>query len=391
MTRRCPLPDQKGFLKNRHIEENTRLVYDLIQYCKKTKREGILLLIDFEKAFDSIEWSYIDKVLSQYNFGSDFRKWFRIVYTHSQSCVINNGNYSEFFELGRGCRQGDPWSPYIFIIAIEPLAQLLKHDPNVIGIKLGISEIKIGQYADDTFLTLDGSEGSIRRSIDILTNFESISGLKINVDKTQLIKLGKEYEEKICPILNIQYSKTFKLLGINFSVNLGEMEDINFTEKIANIRKIIKLYQWRNLSMAGRITMVKMQILPKLIHLLVVLPSPNQQLMNEINNILLQFIWNNKRPKIQLNTLVQDYKIGGQKMLHFTSFCKAAKLTWVKKLYTSAETNGWILVVKEIFKEKHIPFIFEGNTKKIKSKAKEIQNLFWKEVLNSLTFYREKI
>ena len=89
-------PDQKGFLKNRHIEENTRLVYDLIQYCKKTKREGILLLIDFEKAFDSIEWSYIDKVMSQYNFGSDFRKWFRIVYKNSQSCVINNGNYSEF-------------------------------------------------------------------------------------------------------------------------------------------------------------------------------------------------------------------------------------------------------------------------------------------------------
>ena len=76
--------------------------------------------------------------------------------------------------------------------------------------------MKIGQYADDTFLTLDGSEGSIRRSIDILTNFESISGLKINVDKTQLIKLGKEYKEKICPILNIQYSKTFKLLGINY-------------------------------------------------------------------------------------------------------------------------------------------------------------------------------
>ena len=78
-------------------------------------------------------------------------------------------------------------------------------------------------------------------------------------------------------------------------------------------------------------------------------------------------------------------------MLHFTSFCKAAKLTWVKKLYTSAETNGWILVAKEIFKEKHIPFIFEGNTTKIKSKAKEIQNLFWKEVLNSLAFYREQI
>ena len=56
-------------------------------------------------------------------------------------------------------------------------------------------------------------------------------------------------------------------------------------------------------------------------------------------------------------------------MLHFTSFCEAAKLTWVKKLYTSAETNGWILVVKGIFKEKHMPFIFEGNTKKKQGKG----------------------
>ena len=144
------------------------------------------------------------------------------------------------------------------------------------------------------------------------------------------------------------------MLGINFSVNLGEMEDINFTEKIANIRKIIKLYQWRNLSMAGRITIVKMQILPKLIHLLVVLLSPNQQLINEINNILLQFIWNNKIPKIQLNTLVQDYKIGGQKKkLHFTSFCKAAKLTWVKKLYTSAELKARQTKFKIYFGKKY--------------------------------------
>ena len=93
-------PDQKGFLKDRYIEENTRLVYDLMQYCKETHREGMLLLIDFEKAFDSIEWSYIEKVLSKYNFGNDFIKWFKIVYKNAQSCVINNGKYSDFFLIG---------------------------------------------------------------------------------------------------------------------------------------------------------------------------------------------------------------------------------------------------------------------------------------------------
>ena len=261
----------------------------------------------------------------------------------------------------------------------------------MVGITIGSSEIKIGQYADDTFLIIDGSKGSIRKALQILTHFEKISGLRINVDKTQVIKLGTEYKDQICPILNIPYSRTFKLLGIQFSSNLEEMEDINFTSKISNIRRIIRMYQWRNLTMAGRITIVKMQILPNLIHLLSVLPSPRKQRMTELNNILTQFIWDNRSPKIQLNTLVQDYKMGGQKMLHFSSFCKASKLSWVKRLYNTPETNSWIVIAKEIFKEKYIPFIFEGAVKCTQNMVRQLKNQFWKEVLNTWVFYREKI
>ncbi len=141
----------KRVSKNRYIEENTRLIYDLINYCKENNKQCLLLLIDFEKAFDSLEWSYIRKVLQKYNFGNDFIKWFDIVYKDSQSCVINNGNYSNFFNLGRGCRQGDPWSPYIFILAIEPLARYIIQEQQILGIKIGDKEIKIGLYADDTF------------------------------------------------------------------------------------------------------------------------------------------------------------------------------------------------------------------------------------------------
>lgn len=383
--------DQRGFLKDRYMEENTRLVYDLIHYCKENKLDGLLLLIDFEKAFDSVEWSYIVKLLRKYNFGDDFIRWFNIVYSDAQSCVINNGNYSEFFNLARGCRQGDPWSPYIFILAIEPLAQCIKTNQQITGINFGKHEIKIGQYADDTFLVLKNTDVSIRTAITIFENFQKVSGLSINVDKTQAIKLGDINRNLRCPVLNIAYAAHFKLLGITFSTNLDEMDDLNYRNKIIQINKTIKLYQWRNLSMAGRITIVKMHLLPKLIHILSVLPSPKQSTLKELNNIFTQFIWNNKRPKIQLNALVQDYKFGGQKMLHLDSFCKASKLAWVNKIYQCSKTNSWKLAACEILKEKYLETVFEGEIKQLNIKSKTISNIFWKELLDTWLFYRKNI
>ena len=125
---------QKGFLKGRFIGENTRLVFDMIDYLKRENKTGILLLIDFEKAFDTLEWSYIENVLNTYKFGENFRKYINLLYKDAESCVINNGNFSEFFKLGRGCRQGDSISPYIFILGVEPLAAEVKNNAKVKGI-----------------------------------------------------------------------------------------------------------------------------------------------------------------------------------------------------------------------------------------------------------------
>ena len=157
------LPDiieqtQKGFLKERFIGENTRLVYDIMDYLNKTNKAGLLLLVDFEKAFDTLEWPYLKTVLKQYNFGDDFIQWYDIIYNNSTSCVINNGVISEFFKLGRGCRQGDPLSPYLFILSIEPLAKYIQNNKDIKGIIVEQDEFKIGQYADDTFCLLDGTE-----------------------------------------------------------------------------------------------------------------------------------------------------------------------------------------------------------------------------------------
>lgn len=149
-----------------------------MQHLEQVDKDSMILLVDFEKAFDSVEWPYINKLLRSYNFGNDILNWFSTMYSEPESCVINNGHFSNFFRLERGCRQGDPLSPYIFILAIEPLAMALKNDNEIQGITMGDKVHKVGQYADDTFLMLKGDERSLRKSIDTFNNFLYLCGAK---------------------------------------------------------------------------------------------------------------------------------------------------------------------------------------------------------------------
>ena len=88
------------------IGENIRLVYDVMSKLKKLGKRGLIVLMDFEKAFDSLEWGYIFKVLRAYNFGIDLKKWTKLLYNDPCSYVINNGLFSQQFLLKRGCRHG---------------------------------------------------------------------------------------------------------------------------------------------------------------------------------------------------------------------------------------------------------------------------------------------
>ena len=217
-------------MKGGYIRENIRTVYDIISYLQTHNKTGILLLIDFEKAFDSVEWDYINKVLRTYNLGDSFIKWYNLLFQNSSSCVIYNGNISEFFNLGRACRQGDPLSPYLLILAIEPLAMAIKNNEKIIGIQINNRMIKNGQYAVDTFLLLDNSDQSLRESLNLLHSFHECSDLKINVEKTQAVKLGVKDAEntEIRNDLGLVWTDTFILLGINLSTNLNKMISPNY-------------------------------------------------------------------------------------------------------------------------------------------------------------------
>ena len=93
-------------------------------------------------------------------------------------------HFTEFFKIGRSCRQGDPLSSYLFILAVEPLTTAIRNSDKVKGILVNEKEIKIVQYADDTFLLLDGTVQSLNEIFSILKSFQKYSCLKINMEKT---------------------------------------------------------------------------------------------------------------------------------------------------------------------------------------------------------------
>jgi len=154
---------------------------------KITSLENLLdmgIFIDFKKAFDSVNWDFLAKVLEIFNFEPHIRKWINVLYIDITSCVISSGCASEFFPLQRGVRQGCPLSGILFVLCAEILAHAVRNDKNIKRIQIYNKEFKISQYADDTTAFVADAL-SAQNLFEVLRAFQEISGQEINTSKTK--------------------------------------------------------------------------------------------------------------------------------------------------------------------------------------------------------------
>ena len=276
-------PDQTGFIGGRTISENIANVLALSDSLAQGNKSGRAVLLDFEKAFDSLEWPSIEAALVWHGFGPVFRSWIRCIQSEPQSCVINAGHFSSFFNISRGVRQGCPLSPYLFILTIEPLAECIRNSQSVRGIQIGNNTFKINLYADDMTLLLDNDDRNIQNALDIIEEFGSVTGLKLNPAKTEYLVLGKNDQaaddRPVC------------LLGVKVCKNSGKMVEENIEPIVKKMENTLKVWRMRNLSFLGKVHIIKSLCISLLLHPFAVLPNSVQEWYKQINTLLFTFLW----------------------------------------------------------------------------------------------------
>lgn len=351
--------DQVGYIKGRYIGENIRVIFDLMRFAEQEQCDAFIAQIDFEKAFDSIEWPFLLQVLKSYNFGDNFQKWTKILYTDISSCVGNNGTYSSYFKLSRAIRQGCPISALFFLLVAEIVAINIRNDKKIKGLKINDStEFKINLMADDTTLFLSGLN-SLSFAIYTFKEFQKYSGLKINISKTEIIPIGKNSGKNI--VLAPEFSEIkvrhgpFKALGIWFANKQESVIELNFTERIKKMNTMLNIWSQRNLSLKGKITILKTLILPQIYHLFNTIYIPND-LLKKIDKLFLNFLWNNKTHKIKRETIIAPINQGGLAMVDIFVANRAAKVNWIKRLLDTRTCKWKELFWKMLTIPKHILF-----------------------------------
>ena len=149
---------------------------------------------------------------------------------------------SDFLKLRRGCSQGDPISPYIFLLCAEILGKMIRSSRTIKGININGNEFKLRPYAHDMQMFLDGTEDSLKEALEMLNSFYIMSGLRINMEKTRAIWNASlsNYVRKVHNDYKLDWTQgSFKILGVTFTSEDYNIWDINSDEIYQKNRKSV--------------------------------------------------------------------------------------------------------------------------------------------------------
>lgn len=344
--------DQTGFIRGRISSNNTRRLINIIHFLNHHQLPGAMVSMDAEKAFDRIELEYLFDVLKRFGFKHCFIDWIKLLYKMPMASVLTNGLKSAPFKLTRGTAQGSPLSPLLFALAIEPLAIAIRQNQNIKGTVIGAKEYKLLLYADDLLLTLTDLTNSIPALIECVKEFGHISGYKVNLGKSEIMPLVECGNAEPPFIKPFRWAPTgLNYLGVKITPKINQL----YTENINPLMKHIqeKMISWKNLpiSLLGRINLIKMTILPKIMYPLSMLfLSLKTNDIRDINKAMSDFIWAGRKPKIKLDILQLPKERGGWGLPKIENYVLSIHARVISLWTAGAADMSWLEIEAAICK-----------------------------------------
>ncbi|PWA47507.1 RNA-directed DNA polymerase, eukaryota [Artemisia annua] len=332
-------PEQSAFIKGGHILDGPMMLSEIIAHFKVTRRKLMVFKVDFEKAYDSLSWNFLFEVMNKIGFTVNWIAWVKAALTSSRASVLINEAPTEEFDVQRGLRQGDPLSPFLFVLAMEGFHVGISEACRAgvfQGVSVGSSNIRISHllYADDAILLCDWGVQNARRIIQMLRVFQLASGLKINLTKSKLIGIGVDYIEvhQIAEMIGCSASHLpFIYLGVPVGCNMNRIN--SWKPMIDKVTKKLSSWKAKLLSIGGRLTLLKSVVGSLAIYYMSIYKVP-ATVLKLLESLRARFFWGadlgeRKLHWIAWNRVLSSRDSGGLGVGSMAAFNKALLFKWI--------------------------------------------------------------
>jgi ribonuclease HI/exonuclease III len=351
--------DQAGFMPGRSIFNHIRLAKAIISYADIAEENGAIVALDQEKAYDRIRHDYLWEVLKAFRIPQPFINVVKALYQNASTRVAINGVLSSPFKVTRGVRQGDPLSCPLFDLAIEPLACMLRNNPEIHGLRIPglIEKLIVKLFADDTNLYLSNKD-RLDLIQEILDRWCKASGAKFNIEKTEIIPIGSvQFRRSVTetrkinahdrqPIPNhiriAEDGEAIRMLGAWIGNNV---ENLTTWEHIIDkVNHNLNRWEKTHPTLNGR-RIITQAVIGGLTQFLTQAQGMPQRIESALDKIITSFIWEEGSARIAAKTLHRPTEEGGLGLLNLKSRNEAIELMWLRAyLNFSKKRQPWAIV-----------------------------------------------
>lgn len=335
-----------GFIPDREGRDNTQRVLSAIHFAKQYQKPLVLISTDAEKAFDRVDWTFLRATIQHIGLKSGMQNWITSLYSCPRARIKKNDTMSEPFSICNGTRQGCLLSPIIFILTLESFLRTIRANPDIRGIAIKGEEHKVAAYADDLLFFITSPVISLPSLLSEIRRYGGLSNFKVNYSKSEAMGI------EVNPGLQNQLTAHFAFrwtdshicyLGTKIPNKLSRVFELNFAPLARQIKSDLQRWDREIFTWFGRINIIKMNVMPRLIYLFQTLPikiSPG--FLEDMRARFVRLIWAGKSARVRRDILTLPKERGGVGFPDPVGYYEASHLARVIDWCVVQKDKPWI-------------------------------------------------